>query len=163
MLPAPEEQFRKGKNFLNKDKLQRATRAFEKAYKADKENPRYMSYYGMCAAMERGETGLGLELCTKAIKKEFFRSEFYVNLGKVYIAAGNKKGAIAVIKKGFKHDPESEELNQMLIILGVRKRAIIPFLKRSNPLNRFLGILFRRTIPNLFGRKKPIGEEGSIW
>jgi tetratricopeptide (TPR) repeat protein len=148
---------------LNKDKLERAIKAFEKAYKADRDNPSYMSYYGMCAAMERGEMGLGLELCTRAIKKEFFRTEFYVNLGKVYIAAGNKKGAIAVIKKGFKHDPENEELNQMLIMLGVRKRAIIPLLKRSNPLNKFLGILFRRTIPNLLGRKRPIREEGDMW
>jgi tetratricopeptide (TPR) repeat protein len=163
MLPNPEEQFRKGKKFLNKDKLERAIKAFEKAYKADRDNPSYMSYYGMCAAMERGEMGLGLELCTRAIKKEFFRTEFYVNLGKVYIAAGNKKGAIAVIKKGFKHDPENEELNQMLIMLGVRKRAIIPLLKRSNPLNKFLGILFRRTIPNLLGRKRPIREEGDMW
>jgi tetratricopeptide (TPR) repeat protein len=163
MLPNPEEQFRKGKKFLNKDKLERAIKAFEKAYKADRDNPSYMSYYGMCAAMERGEMGLGLELCTRAIKKEFFRTEFYVNLGKVYIAAGNKKGAIAVIKKGFKHDPENEGLNQMLIMLGVRKRAIIPLLKRSNPLNKFLGILFRRTIPNLLGRKRPIREEGDMW
>jgi tetratricopeptide (TPR) repeat protein len=155
MLPDSEEQFRKGKKYLNKDNLGKAAKAFERAYKADMENPNYMSYYGMCAAMGRGAIGLGLELCTRAIKKEFSRAVFYVNLGKVYLAAGNKKGAIAVIKKGFRYNPESDELKHMLIMLGIRTRPIIPYLKRSNPLNKFLGILFRRTIPKLIGRKRP--------
>jgi hypothetical protein len=41
MLPDSEEQFRKGKKYLNKDNLGKAAKAFERAYKADTENPNY--------------------------------------------------------------------------------------------------------------------------
>ncbi|MBI5561697.1 MAG: tetratricopeptide repeat protein [Deltaproteobacteria bacterium] len=148
-----KEQFLLGKRYLKEDKTDQALRAFEKAYKEDKEDPYYLSYYGMCKAMRGGEIGLGLELCTRAIKKEFFKAEFYLNLGKVYLAAGNKKGAIKVFLKGLKFEPDNEEINKYLIDLGFRKKPVIPVLHRGNPVNKFLGILFRRTIPNLLKKK----------
>ena len=148
------EQFVAGKRFLREDNFDRALRAFEKAWKEDRENPEYMSYYGLCKALRGGEIGLGLELCTRAIKKEFFKAEFYVNLGRVYMAAGNKKGAMKVFKKGLKYDQGNEELYKALTALGFGTRPVIPILDRANPMNKFLGILFRRTIPNMFMRKK---------
>lgn len=149
-----EEQFRSGRRYLREDNLDKALRAFEKAYKEDRENPGYMSYYGMCKGLRGGEIGLALELCTRAIKKEFHRAEFYANLGRVYMAAGNKKGAIKVFKTGLRFDANNEEINKYLIELGFRHKPVIPILKRSNPVNKFLGILFRRTLPNLIGKKK---------
>jgi tetratricopeptide (TPR) repeat protein len=148
------EQFVAGKRFLREDNFDKALKSFEKAWKEDKENPEYMSYYGLCRAVRSGEIGLGLELCTRAIKKEFFKAEFYLNLGRVYMAAGNKKGAIKVFKKGLRYDQGNEELYKALTGLGFRSRPVIPFLDRANPVNKFLGILFKRTIPNLFMRKK---------
>lgn len=148
------EQFLSGKRFLKEENMDRALRSFEKAWKDDRENAEYMSYYGLCKALRGGEIGLGLELCTRAIKKEFFKAEFYLNLGKVYMAAGNKKGAIKVFKKGLRYDHGNEELFKALTDLGCRTRPVIPILDRSNPMNKFLGILFRRTIPNMFRRKK---------
>jgi len=148
------EQFIAGKRFLREDNLDRALRSFEKAWKIDRENPEFMSYYGLCKALRGGEIGLGLELCTKAIKLEFFKAEFYLNLGRVYMVAGNKKGAIKVFKKGLKYDQGNEELYKALTGLGFRSRPIIPFLDRANPVNKFLGILFKRTIPNLFRRRR---------
>ena len=155
MTEDPQKFFKEGQKFLRKGDLEEAAKAFEKAYNLDRDNPAYMSYYGMCAALKWGKIGLGLELCTKAIKKEFFKAEYYLNLGKVYLAADNKKGAITAFKKGLRFDPNSEELNEMMIQLGIRKRPIIPFLKRSNPINKYLGIFFRRTLPNLFKKKGP--------
>ncbi len=148
------EQFIAGKRYLRNDNIDKALRAFEKAYKEDRENAEHMSYYGLCKALRTGEIGFGLELCTKAIKKEFFRAEFYLNLGKVYLAAGNKKGAIKVFLKGLKFEPENEELNKYLVELGFRKRPIVPVLERSNPINKYLGIIFRRVIPGFFKRTK---------
>ena len=148
------EQFIAGKRFLREDNFDRALRSFEKAWKEDRENPEYMSYYGLCKALRGGEIGLGLELCTRAIKKEFFKAEFYLNLGRVYMAAGNKKGAMKVFKKGLRYDQGNEELYKALTDLGFRTRPVIPVLDRSNPVNKFLGILFRRTIPNMFRKKQ---------
>ncbi|MDP2688540.1 MAG: tetratricopeptide repeat protein [Deltaproteobacteria bacterium] len=152
MSDTGREQFIAGKNFLREDNLDRALKAFEKAFKEDKENPAYMSYYGLCKAVRGGEIGLGLELCTKAIKKEFFKAEYYLNLGRVYMAAGNKKGAIKVFLKGLKFEPQNEEINRRLVELGFRSKPVIPSLDRSNPLNKFLGILFRRFLPKMFGK-----------
>lgn len=147
-----EGQFKEGLEFLKGNNLEKATRAFEKAFKEDKENAKYMSYYGMCAALRWGEIGLGLELCTRAVKKEFYKTDYYINLARVYMKADNKKGAITVLKKGLRFDPENDIIHDELVRLGARKKSIIPFLGRSNPLNKSLGIFFRKTIPNLFGR-----------
>lgn len=147
------EQFLQGKRFLKEDNIDKAMRAFEKAFKEEKDSAEYMSYYGMCKAVRGGEIGLGLELCTRAIKKEFFKAEHYLNLGKVYLAAGNKKGALKVFLKGLKHDPNNDEINRMLIDLGFRNKPVIPMLDRANPLNKVLGILLRRTLPNLVKKK----------
>lgn len=148
------EQFIAGKRFLKDENMDKALRHFEKAWKDDKENPEYMSYYGLCKALRGGEIGLGLELCTRAIKKEFFKAEYYLNLGKVYMAAGNKKGAMKVFKKGLRYDQGNEELYKALTDLGFRSKPVIPVLDRANPMNKVLGILFRRTIPNMFRRRK---------
>lgn len=146
------ENFSAGLKFLKEDNIDKALRAFEKAWKEDRENADYMSYYGMCKALRGGEIGLGLELCTRAIKKEFFKADYYLNLGKIYMAAGNKKGAIKVFKKGLKFSPNDEGLNKLLVELGFRNKPIIPALDRGNPVNKALGILFRRTIPGLLGK-----------
>lgn len=149
-----EEQFNQGLEFLKNNELEKATRSFEKAYKEDSENTKYMSYYGMCAALRWGEIGAGIELCTKAVKKEFYKTEHYINLARVYLKADNKKGAIAVLKRGLRFDPENDIIHEELVRLGARKKSILPFLKRSNPINRFLGIFLRKTIPNLLSRLK---------
>ena len=148
------EHFLAGKRYLKEESMDKALRAFDKAWKEDKENAEYMSYYGMLKAVRGGEIGLGLELCTRAIKKEFFRAEFYLNLGRVYMSAGNKNGAIKVFKKGLKYDPANEDISNCLIELGFRNRPIIPGIGRSNPVNKLLGILIRRTIPGIFGKKR---------
>ncbi|MDP2682979.1 MAG: hypothetical protein Q8P28_09285 [Deltaproteobacteria bacterium] len=140
--------------FLKNNNLEKATRSFEKAYQEDKENARYMSYYGMCVAMKWGEIGLGIELCTRAVKKEFYKTEYYINLSRVYIKADNKKGAINVLKKGLRFDPENDIIHEELVKFGARKKPIIPFMNRSNPINKFLSIFFRKTMPGLISRLK---------
>lgn len=150
-----KEHFDAGLAYLKKDDMDLACTSFEKAYKLEKKNSNYMSYYGMALAIRWGKIGQGLELCTQALKKEFFKADYYLNLGRVYLAAENKKGALTVFKKGLKFDHDNEELHEMLILLGVRKRQIIPFLKRSHPLNKTLGVFFRRTLPGILRRKPP--------
>ena len=150
-----KKQFRKGLNHYKKGDFETAVKELERAFKFDRDDPVYMSYFGVCAARRWGEVGQGLELCTKAIKKEFYRPELYVNLSRVYIVANNKRGAITVVRKGLFHDAENDDLHDLLVELGVRRKPVIPFFKRSNPLNHILGVLFRRTLPDLFRKKRP--------
>jgi tetratricopeptide (TPR) repeat protein len=147
------EHFEAGKRFLARENLDKALRAFEKAYKEDKTNAAYMSYYGLCTALRAGQVGLGLELCTRAIKKEFFRGEFYLNLGLIYLSAGNKKGAIKVLKKGIRFDPKNARISSHLAELGCRNRPVLNSLERSNPVNKMLGLFFRKTMPGLLKKR----------
>ena len=158
----PEESFSEGKKALERGDLDEALRSFERAYREKGADPRYMSYYGMCVALRRGEIGLGIELCTRAIKKEYTRAEFYLNLGKVFLSVDNKKGAITVFKKGLRFEPDHRELNDLLVQLGVRKPSVLIFLKKSNPINRFLNTLFRRIIPDIIGKRRIRSGEGEI-
>ncbi|MCK5236637.1 MAG: hypothetical protein KAR06_06590 [Deltaproteobacteria bacterium] len=151
-----EENFSSGLAHYKKGNIDKAAICFEKAYKSDKEDPLTMSYYGLCIALRWGKVGLGQELCTKAIKKDYSQSIFYLNLSKIYMATGNKKGALSILHKGLRFNPKSRELSSALTEAGARKPQFIPFLGRTNFLNRYLGIFFRKTIPGFLRTKPPL-------
>ena len=92
----------------------------------------------------------GVDLCKTAIEiskeevefdHEGFYPVFYLNLGRAYLAAGAKKDAAAVFKKGLEADPEDRDLLREIKRLGMRKKPVVPFLKRSNPINKYVGKL----------------------
>ena len=147
--------FRSGKKYFKKGNVDGARLAFERAYRFDNDNAEYMSYHGLCEALRWSKIGYGLELCTRAIKRDFTNPEFYVNLARVYKEANNKKGALTALKKGLRFKPEDKAIHEMLIELGARKRQIIPFLKRSNIINRMLGTFFRRTLTKKHETERP--------
>jgi tetratricopeptide (TPR) repeat protein len=77
--------------------------------------------------------------------KEFFLPILYLNLGKAYLAANRKKDAYKSFKKGLEIDKKNEALFNELKGLGIRKKPPLPFLQRSNPLNRYLGRLLHQS------------------
>ncbi len=136
--------FKEGKSHLKAENIDKALRSFEKAYREDKSDTEIMSYYGMCKAVRGGGVGLGIELCIRAIKGDYRRGDFYLNLGNVYVAAGNVKGAVSVFRKGLSFDPKNTGLVKALTGLGYRNRPVISVIERSNPINRFFGKLMRK-------------------
>ncbi len=136
--------FEVGKRHLKADNIDKALRSFEKAFREDKTDTDIMSYYGMCKAVRGGRVGLGIELCIRAIKGNHRESSYYLNLGKVYEAAGNIKGAVNVFRKGLSFDAKNPELIKALTGLGYRNRPVISVIERSNPINRFFGKLMRK-------------------
>jgi len=151
----PAGEFRLGTEELGSDKMELAAKSFERAYATDKTNAEYMSYYGLCAALQWGRIGKAINLCTKAIKIDFKRADFYLNLGRVYLESGNKKGAVTVFKKGLGIDPEHKGLHDILISMGIKEEALLPFLSRAHPINKRLGIFFKRRLPSLLSSKGP--------
>lgn len=154
-----EEYFKKGLSFLQEDNLQEAFEAFEKAYNANNSIARYVSYYGLCLTIYKEDVEKGIEFCTRAIKIEFFRPEYYLNLGKAFLKAGKKQSAINTFRKGLKVDKNNLDIKIELEKIGIRAMPVIQFLERSNPINKYLGILFRRIVPNLLGRKRQEEDE----
>jgi tetratricopeptide (TPR) repeat protein len=117
------------------------------------DDPLILSYFGCFQAIVDKKYRSGVEACKRAIvllkKKETFSEEillpvFYLNLGRAFVAAGKKKDAIDSFKKGLRFDNGNSDLRKELQKLGVRKRPPVPFLDRSNPINRYIGLVLHK-------------------
>jgi tetratricopeptide (TPR) repeat protein len=113
-------------------------------------NPVIVSYQGYLETVVNRQYSKGVETCRQAIKdlmeqmplgKEFFLPTLYLNLGKACLAADKKKDAYESFKKGLKIDKTNEALFSEMKSLGIRRKVPISFLSRSNPLNKYLGML----------------------
>ena len=98
-----------------------------------------LSYFGLTLALMQKQFKPAIDLCRRAIELEFYNGDHYANLGRVYVAAGNRKKALETIEQGLKLVPEHEYLTRVRASLGVRSRPAVPFLDRANPINVSLG------------------------
>ncbi len=137
-----ERYFKKGlESIKNKDILSGLAN-FEKALEI-KKVPIYKSYLAYCISRERGQFNRAMILCEEAIREEPYNPVHYLNLGRIYLLQGNKPEAIKSFRKGLEYNREPEIVME-LEKLGTRKRPPIPFLKRENFLNKYLGILLKK-------------------
>ena len=113
-------------------------------------NPIILSYLGFLEAAVNKNYTKGINICRESFKilKEqlplgagFFLTVLYLNLGKAYLAANNKKEAHVAFQKGLEIDKKNEDIIYEIKKLGMRKKIPLPFLKRSNPLNKSIGKL----------------------
>lgn len=98
-----------------------------------------LSYFGLCLALVQKKYKNAIELCKRAIELEFYNGDHYVNLTKVYVAAGNRKKALETVEAGLKLLPEHDGLIAARKAVGVRARPTVPFLDRKHPINVTLG------------------------
>ncbi len=137
-----EKEFAKGVKALREGNSLGALVCFEKAATLAS-RPVYASYFGYCLAKERGQVQKGMQLCSEAIEREPESAAHYLNLGRIYLVAGNKPEAIKVFRKGLAHGP-NEEIIGLLDSIGTRKLPIFRSLSRDNPLNKYLGKLLSK-------------------
>ena len=139
-----EELFKAGLFLLKRDKVREALSAFKRALNIKGNEPKYMSYTGLCLALAEGKTRESVVLCEKAVSMEFYRSELFLNLGRVYIVMGNKKKAHMAFRKGMALDRDNRSLRVELEKMGYRKPPVFPFLDRQHPINMVAGkVLYR--------------------
>lgn len=137
-----KELVEKGRRALRAGDTLRALVCFERAYQIEN-NPEVCSYYAYCLAKERGKLQMAFELCRDAIERESANPVHYLNLGRIYLVINNKPEAIKAFREGLAI-AQNEEIIEELQRLGIRKRPPIPFLKRSNPINKYLGIILKK-------------------
>ncbi|HUK57379.1 MAG TPA: tetratricopeptide repeat protein [Nitrospiria bacterium] len=106
--------------------------------------PELLSYFGLALAFGENRTKEAVTYCTTAIKKEFYRPEFFVNLARVYLCANRRSSAVDVLYKGLKIDNQDPAILAELRRLGVRRKPIFGFLTRSHMLNKYLGMMTSR-------------------
>lgn len=144
------EYFDEAKSFLRDGKSAEALTALQEGLKRFPSDPFLLSYYGCLCSVVAKKPKEGIKICTGAISKlkgyvplgsEFFYPLFYLNLGRAYLGANKKKEAIRAFNIGLKADPEDQDLIGEFRKLGIRRKPPVSFLKRSNPFNRYIGLL----------------------
>lgn len=100
---------------------------------------RFYSYLGYGMAVYEKRFKEGLALCRHAVEIEFYRPENYVNLAGTYLLMGARRSAVRAIEQGLRIDPGNRQLHDLRQEVGWRKRPVLPFLSRSNPVNHLLG------------------------
>ena len=107
------------------------------------DNPEWHSYAGLCIALERGEFLTGEHLCLASIEHDEDNPVHYLNLAKVYLAAGSKEKALETLRQGMARGG-NERILALILQLGTRNPPVFRFLNRNHPLNKIMGILMHR-------------------
>lgn len=97
------------------------------------------SYLGYGIALRQQRVAEGLKLCQHALKLEFYQAESYLNLARTHLLAEHRRAAVRAIGDGLKIEPDNQPLLELQHELGVRRRPVVAFLSRSNPVNSLLG------------------------
>lgn len=107
-------------------------------------SPVALSSYGVCLAKRKGRIKEAAEFCQLAIEREFYNPEHYANMAKVWIQGRARRKAVDAIERGLQIDPGNKGLKKLREEIGIRRRPVIPFLHRDNPLNITLGRMRHR-------------------
>ncbi|RMF99810.1 MAG: hypothetical protein D6726_12385 [Nitrospirae bacterium] len=145
--------FRDIKRLIKQGEKEKALELTEKALQDFPDDPYGLSYKGVLLAELGDDPEEGVALCKEAIGglektvpfgSDFFYPFFYLNLGRAYLHAGKKKEAVESLRTGLLYDNDNREIISELRKLGIRRRPILPFLPRSHPINKYLGLLLSR-------------------
>jgi len=135
-----EELFDKAMDALKSRKTGEAIDLLEQAVGLERK-PLFCSTLAVSLAKEKNDFKRAISLCKEAIKSEPKNSIHFLHLGKVHILANQKKDAIRIFYMGLRY-AENRDIIAELNRVGRRRPPVIPFLDRSNLLNRMLGKLF---------------------
>ena len=156
----PADYLRAVKTQLRTGKQKEAFVVLQQAAVHFPNDPLIISYLGCFQSVVDRKYRTGVENCKKAfvllkkqdsLDKEMLYPLFYLNLGRAFVAASKKKDAIEAFTSGLKYDSSNNDLLKELRSLGSRKKPPVPFLDRSNPINKYIGMLLH---PNSVSAQK---------
>lgn len=135
----------KGMGLIERGEMQRAFYFFQNIVEQEPHNAIAKSFLGYLMAYHMKKQFQGLELCLEALKMEKEEPLIYLNLAKVYILMNDRFHAVQIIQQGlrYKHSQFRNNLINFYKMIGIRKKPVVPFLRRNNPLNIVLGKMFR--------------------
>lgn len=138
----PKKLFAKGVDAINSRNMVSALALFERVVQLDN-NPTNRSYLAFCIAKERGQFKKAISMCEEVLREEPENPLHYLNLGRIYLLNAQRNDAMKIFREGLQHGENKDTVNE-LIKLGMRKPTVIPFFKRENPLNKYLGVILTR-------------------
>jgi len=113
-------------------------------------DPKHLSFYGLVVATSEGKVMEGLEFCERALTLDYYNPEMHLNLAHVYAAGGSRERAVHTLLRGLRLAPKDLRLHHEIRRLRPRSRPVVAFLRRSHPLNKYLG-LARHRLSKLLG------------
>ena len=120
---------------------------FEKIIQEHGRNTAALSFLGLATARANGDLSVAEKHCLRALRRQKLIPLYYQNLAEVYLAGGKKAQAVKVLREGLSVDRNNKLILRQLRELGVRKKLPVSFLSRSNPINRYLGLLHNKKTP----------------
>lgn len=157
-----EELLERGVKLLGSHHYKDALRNLKRAYQLNADSTRCLSYLGLALALAEKRFKEGEELCQLAIRKEFYHPDYYLNIGKLYLASRDKKRAIWAFRKGLEVDRSDPGLRAAMSSFGARSRPAIGLLPRKHMVNKTLGKIRQTIVPR--GHRAPAaarqGESG---
>ena len=134
-----EELFQRGTQALDAKDYATAHRYLQAALERER-TPDHLSQYALALAAHTRQIDQSVTLCQEAVKQEPKNAEHFLRLGTVYLVAGRKKEAIRIFRLGLRVG-KNPTIVRWLQVLGNRKQPVLPFLGRTNPINKYLGKL----------------------
>ena len=138
------EVLEKGISLLNSDRPEEAISCFETMVAKEYSSPLAMSCLGLAMARAGKNLESAEQYSLKAIEKKPYTGEYYRSLAEVYFIGGKKKKGIDCLSRGLKYDGDNEKLFEEMTKYGIRRKPPLPFLSRSNFLNKNIGILLSK-------------------
>lgn len=125
---------------LLRDKSYAAALAyFRRAHELERNNPYFLSYFGLSLALAERKWADAERLCESALPLKRNQAQLYLNLAEVCLLAGKKRDAVETLEVGLQHASHDVRLRRMSESLGNRSQSVLSFLDRRHPLNRTLG------------------------
>lgn len=111
---------------------------------ANQSDPLFLASYAWLLSQIKGKEEMGLNIAKK-VAEDYSTSPFVIlNYAKTLLCAGHKTEGLRLIRKLTRVDSLEGTAQDLLEWLGVRRPPVVSFLKRSNPLNRVLGVARHR-------------------
>ncbi|UCF04343.1 MAG: tetratricopeptide repeat protein [bacterium] len=132
------EYFSKADACIKRGNYKRAAAILNEALKISPNNTLYLSHLGLCICME-GNLQAAESMCRKALHASPLDPVLLVNLGRVLVEQERRKEARDLLTRAYALDNTNAQVALELSRMGVRRAPVLPFLKRSHPVNIFLG------------------------
>jgi Flp pilus assembly protein TadD len=142
-------EFKQGIQLLRDGHSAEALEYLRHAAELNQQNPIYLSFLGVSVARAQRKWSAATKLCEQALSLKHNEVQLYLNLAEVYVAAGRRDDAIAVLDRGLINSGVDARIRRARADLGKRNSPVLPFLERGHFLNRSLGKIRHRMLGGL--------------
>src|SRR5215469_5500171 len=113
-------EFKQGIQLLREGYPADARHRFHRAVELEKQNAYYLSFLGVSEARGSKNLVAATDLCESALSLKRDEAQFYLNLAEVYLSAGRRDDAIAVLDRGLIYLSADMRIRRARARLGMR-------------------------------------------